>query len=88
MRLLIAIAIGYAVLIGANQVARSGSTELGARPAIESSSPATEDPTGRDDESGYRCGGVPSCQQASQCPAGYCAGGIPACFQGCCSCAS
>jgi hypothetical protein len=94
MRVLIAIVLGWTLVLGLNLAASSGGSERGAQPSYEPSHPATdqaaEDATEDiqlEDESAYECKYSPYCQQASQCQA-YCAGGIAVCFQGCCSCAS
>lgn len=94
MRILIAIALGCALVIGVSQAASSGVTERGAQPSYELSSPAAEqttedaaEGTQLEGETGYECRYSPYCQSDSQCTA-YCAGGIAVCFQGCCSCAS
>jgi hypothetical protein len=94
MRILIAIALGFALVIGVSQAASSGVTERGAQPSYELSSPAAEqttedavEGTELEGESGYECKYSPYCRSASQCVA-YCAGGAAVCSQGCCACAS
>jgi hypothetical protein len=94
MRMLIAIVVGCALVLGLNLAASSGAMERGAQPSYELSHPATEQATEDateeiqlENESAYECKYSPYCRQASQCTA-YCAGGAPVCFQGCCSCAS
>jgi hypothetical protein len=93
MRLLRAIALGCALIIGIHGAASSRPTADGAQPAGGAQPPAQRampaDVLRLDNASQYICQppGTPLCQRASQCTA-YCAGGAPVCFQGCCSCAS
>lgn len=92
MRMLIAIALGFALVIGASQASSSGTAEPPASelttPAAEDTSEgATEDVFELENESAYECRYSPYCQKASQCIA-YCAGGIAVCQFGCCACAS
>jgi hypothetical protein len=88
MRILMAIAFGCALMIGANHAASSGSSARGEQPPTQRATSADGYSTdGLDDASTYVCQLSPICQHASQCTA-YCAGGTPVCFQGCCSCAS
>jgi hypothetical protein len=91
MRILIAIAFVYALVLGVGRAAGPSAAELAAPPA-ERSAPAAEDtsdeaPPETEIETGYECRYSPYCQKASQCLA-YCAGGAPACVNGCCACAS
>ena len=87
MRMLMAIALGCALMIGINQTASSRPTPRGEQSPMQRAMPA--DVLRLDNASQYICQppGTPLCQKASQCTA-YCAGGAPVCFQGCCSCAS
>jgi hypothetical protein len=94
MRMLIAIALGCALVIGAGQASSSGAADP---PASELPTPAAEDTSdgatdGATDgmlgnESAYECRYSPYCHKASQC-IDYCAGGIAVCQFGCCACAS
>jgi hypothetical protein len=86
MRMLMAIAFLCALTIGATQAASSGPTPRGGQLPTRRALPAGA--LKLEEASKSRCGGVPSCQRTSQCPADFCAGGAPLCFQGCCSCAS
>lgn len=87
MRMLMAIALGCALMLGIHGAASSRPTAPGAPPPAQRAIPAGV--LELDNASQYICQppGTPLCQRASQCTA-YCAGGAPVCFQGCCSCAS
>lgn len=88
MRILIAIAFVYALVLGVGRAASPSAAELAAPPA-ERSAPAAEDTSDEappETETGYECKNGQYCQKASQCLT-YCGtGGV--CFQGCCACAS
>ena len=86
MRMLMAIALGCALMIGIHGAASSRPTAPEGQPPAQRAIPAGV--LKLDGASQYICQlGAPLCQRASQCTA-YCAGGAPVCFQGCCSCAS
>ncbi len=86
MRMLMAIALGCALMVGIHGAASSRPAAREAQPPAQRALPAGV--LRLEDASQYICQlGAPRCQQASQCTA-YCAGGAPVCFQGCCSCAS
>jgi hypothetical protein len=88
MRILIAIALGCALMFEVSHTASSETMTRGIQPTTERASPANDDTGALEDGSEYRCLlSAQLCQQASQCTV-FCAGGAPVCFQGCCTCSS
>jgi len=87
MRMLIAIAVGCALVLGITNATSSAAPQAQAVEQLSSPMADDADEPALDSGTDYICQSSPRCQRASQCVA-YCAGGVPVCVNGCCACAS